>query len=580
MKYSYRLAAVLLSTVAVSIACGADDDQKGEPDGGASGSAGRGGASGNAAPNGGADEGGAGGNDGGAAPGEGGLGGAAPSGSAGEGIAGVGGQGGEATQPEHWLAFKLWMEDENTHPLFVTGVPPQLDPVQIAPNVDFWQWTPDGTRLVYATPAAYGGPPNAAFSIALSATGALGAPEPLHEPLEEGAYAWRVSISPNSKTLALQLYEDETSTWYLRPLDGGVGDWAPVAEPVSGPEAPLVWSPDGSRAAIIQRDDSISPSLSIVDAATGESTQGSFGTLRPFQWSADGSRFFVEALGPGAGQRVLYAIETDAASDAVELSDPAVHSGFDPSKFAVSSDGDTVAFMARVGGAASVFIKQVGGAQPAVPLVGENPSAVVWSESSAHFLYIATHLYAVPRQGGDAIRLNPEGTTAFCNTPPCLRPAGDALLLMTSDANQDLTGNQLYDIDLSTPSPSARLLTTFTGGTTIDFLAVGPDPSQVLLLATDAAGKQSIYLVDRSAGQPSATPLFNPAPGTYHSPAPMGWSPDSRLFHLVAAPKGAGYLDLLTATLENGTATLSAPLTLQGRKVTSVGAEWQPRPLP
>jgi hypothetical protein len=578
MKHSYRLA-MLLSTVAVSVACGADDDQKGEPQGGSSGSAARGGASGNTAPVGGADEGGAAGSDRGAAAGEGGLGGGASAGSAGEGSAGVGGQGGEPAQSKHLLAFKLWIKDENTHPLFVTAVPPQADPIQIAPNVDFWQWTPDGTRLVYATPAAYGGPPNAAFSIALSATGALGAPEPLHKPLEEGAYAWRVSISPNSQTLALQLYEDETSTWYLRPLDGDVEDWVPVAEAVSYPEVPLVWSPDGSRAAIIQREDATSASLFIVDAATGESTQGSFGTLRPFQWSADGSRFFVEALGPGAGQRVLYAIDADAASGTVELSDPASHSGFDPSKFAVSSDGDTVAFMAQVGGVGRVFVKQVGGAQ-AVQLVGENPSNLIWSESSDKFLYIATHLYAVPRQGGDTVRLNPEGSIASCNAPPCLRSAGDALLLMTSDANQDLTGNQLYDIDLSTPSPSARLLTTFKGGTLIDFLAVGPDPSQVLLLATDAAGKQGIYLVDRSVAPPSVMALFSPAPGTYPTHAPMGWSPDSRLFHLVAAPKGDGYLDLLAATIDSGTATLSAALTPQGRKLTSVGAEWRPRQLP
>src|SRR5688500_10041754 len=211
MRYPYRLAAILLSTVTVSIACGADDDQKGAPSGGTSGSAGRGGASGNTASGGGADEGGAAGSDR-RAPGEGGLGGAAPAGSAGEDSGGVGGQGGEAAQPEHWLTFQLWTEGDDTHPLFITAVPPQADPVQVAPDVDFWQWTPDGARLVYATPAAYGGPPNAAFSIALSPTRGLGAPEPLHEPLDEGAYAWRVSISPNSKTLALQLYEEETST--------------------------------------------------------------------------------------------------------------------------------------------------------------------------------------------------------------------------------------------------------------------------------------------------------------------------------------------------------------------------------
>jgi hypothetical protein len=574
MRYQYRLAAILLSNVAVSVACGADDDQKGAP----SGSAGRGGASGNAAPGGGADDGGAGGNERGGTLAEGGLGGALATGSAGEGIGGVGGQGGEAAQPERWLAFQLWMEDDDTHPLFVTGAPPHANPVRVAPDVDFWQWTPDGRRLVYATPAAYGGPSNAAFSIALSATDALGPPEPIHQPFEDGAYAWRVSISPNSETLALQLYEEETSTWYLRPLDGRVDDWVPVAEPVSGPEAPLVWSPDGSRAAIVRREDASSASLFIVDAATGGSTRGSFGTLRPFQWSADGSRFFVEALGPGAGQRVLYAIAADAAFDAVELSDPAAQSGFDPGKFAVSSDGDTVAFTAQVAGVgpAGVFIKQVGGPQPAVQLIGENPSIVVWSESSDQFLYIASHLYTAPRQGADAVRLNPEGTLAFCSAPPCLRPAGDAFLLMTSDADQNLTGNQLYDIDLSTPSPSARLLTAFAVGTVIDFLAVGPDPSLVLLLATDAASEQGIYLVDRSAASPSATRLFNAAPGTYPAHAPLAWSPDSRLFHLVAAPKGDGYVDLFTATIESGTAALSAALTPQGRRLTSIGAEWRP----
>jgi Tol biopolymer transport system component len=579
MKYPYRWTAILLSTLTISIACGDNDGAEGDATGGASGSAGRGGSSGNAALAGGSDHGGAEGNDRGGAPAEGGFDGAVPAGSAGEGSGGRGGQGGEAAQPEHWLAFQLWTEGDDSHPLFVTGVPPQADPAQIAPDVDFWQWTPDGTRLVYATPAAYGGPPNAAFSIAVSAPGTLDAPEPLHEPLEEGAYAWRVSISPNSKTLALQLYEEETSTWYLRPIDGGVGEWMPVAEPVSGPEAPLVWSPDGSRAAIVQREDATSASLFVVDAATGESTRGGFGTLRPFQWSADGSRFFVEALGPGAGQRVLYAIDAEAASDAVELSDPAAHSAFDPSKFAVSSDGETVAYMAHVGGVGGVFIKQVRSAQ-AMQLVGGNPSTVLWSQSSEQFLYIASHLYAVPRQGGDAVRLNPEGTIALCNAPPCLRAVGDAFLLMTSDANQDLTGNQLYDIDLSTLAPSVRLLTGFAPETLIDFLAVAPDPSQVVLLTTDGAGKQSIYLVDRNAASPSVTRLFNSAPGTYPTHAPIAWSPDSRQLQLVADQHGEGYVSLFTTRFGNGTAELSAPLTPPGRKLTSIGAEWRPGPLP
>jgi hypothetical protein len=289
-------------------------------------------------------------------------------------------------------------------------------------------------------------------------------------------------------------------------------------------------------------------------------------------------------LGPGAGQRVLYAIDADAASNAIELSEPAVHYGFDPRKFAVSSDGDTVAFSAGVYGALGsvALLKQVASAQPALQ-VGNAARDFVWSERSEQFFFTGSqdadvHLYAVPRQGGDAVRLNPEGTRAVCNVAPCLQAAGDALLLMTSDADQDVIGNRLYDIDLSTPSPSARPLTAFAAKEVIDFLAVSPNFSNVLLFATNAAGKQGIYLVDRSAAPPSVTRLFNPAAGA--SSQPLGWSPDSRLFDLRADPDNDGYVDLFAVAAGSATAGLPAPLTPQGRKNTSVSAAWRPQQLP
>jgi Tol biopolymer transport system component len=483
-------------------------------------------------------------------------------------------------QPENWVAFQLWTEDGDAHPLFAAALPPSAEPMQVATDVDFWRWTPDGTRLIYATPAAYGGPPNAAFSLAFSASGSLGAPEPLHEPLGEGDYAWNVSISPDSKTLALQVYEAGSSTWYLRPIDGGVRDWATVAEgsaaePLAGVDARLTWSPDGTRAALVQREDATRDSLTIVDAATGEGSQGSFRSLRVFQWSADGSRLFAEALHADAGQRVLYAIDAGEPSAPIELSDRALHSEFDASKFAASSDGETVAFMAQAngGGAGRLFIQQVGSTQPAVQTEGDNPSNIVWSESSEQFLYISAHLYAVSREGGEAVRLNPEGTVAHCNVAPCLRAAGDAFLLITSD--DDYSSNQLHDLDLSTPSLSARRLSALPPGSFIDALAVAPNHSQVLLLTTDSAGKQGIYLVDRSAASPSATQLsFSPG-GNSAAHAPM-WSPDSRLLHLVVETGGNGAVDLFAATIAGRTAALSAPLTPQGGKVTGVSAEWRP----
>jgi Tol biopolymer transport system component len=187
------------------------------------------------------------------------------------------------------------------------------------------------------------------------------------------------------------------------------------------------------------------------------------------------------------------------------------------------------------------------------------------------------YLYAAPRQGGDAVRLNPEGAIAACNAPPCLRAAGDALLLMTFDA--DYAGNQLYDIDLSSSSLSARLLTTFAAETLIDFLAVSPDSSQVLLFATDAAGEQAIYLIDRSAAAPSVTRIFEPAAVQHSLYWPLGWSPDSRFLDLRVDPDDDGYMDLFAVAAGNATAALPAPLTPQGRKITSVGAEWRPLPL-
>ncbi|MDF3067242.1 MAG: Prolyl oligopeptidase N-terminal beta-propeller domain [Polyangiaceae bacterium] len=582
MNYSYRLISMLLSACALGVACGEEGRGREGTAGGASGSAGRAGASDNAASGGGADDGGAKNGGRGGAAGEGGPGGGVPTG--GSDAPGGGGEGGVTVAPEHWLAFQLWTEDDDTHPLFLAGVPQPAEPRPLAADVDFWRWTPDGTRLIYATPAAYGGPPNAAFSVALSRAGSLDDPEPLHRPLDDGDYAWSVSISPDSKTLALQLYEAGTSTWYLRPIDGGVGDWVDVAqgsavEPLAGVEARLTWSPDGTRVAVVQREDATHDSLFIVDAATRKGSQGSFRNLRVFQWSVDGSRLFADALDPDAGQRVLYAIEADAASDAVELSDRAVHSSFDPAKFAASSDGGTVAFMAQVNGAGAgrLFIQQVGSGQPAVQTEGDNPSNIVWSESSGQFLYIAGHLYAVPRQGGDAVRLNPVGRVAHCNVVPCLRAAGDAFLFMTSDA--DYTSNQLYDIDLSSASPSARLLSALPAGNFIDLLALAPDPSRLILLTTDNAGKQGTYLVDRSTASPSVTRLSRSPPSSSFLRSPM-WSPDSRLLHLVAAKGGGGAVDLYMATIESGTAVLSAPVTPQDRHITGVAAEWRPRPLP
>lgn len=617
MKHFYSLVA-LLSTVSL-VACGDEHDHEGEPSGGESGmsgssgrpgspgtagSSGRGGSGGGfgSDPEGGSAQGGA--NDAiGGASGEGnvrgGMGGAsdARGGAGGDGGAtdaggasdgGDGGQGGAAPGVEHWLAYQLEVQGDYTHPLFIASVPPMAQPIKVAADVGTWQWTPDGTKLIYSTAASYEGPSNAVYSVEVSPSG-LGTPELMHEPLESNTYV-SFSLSPNGETLALRVQVPEgelyRSNWYVRSVDGP-SDWLLVSQGMVG-EAffeteRFAWSPDGTHAAIVQDEDGEYDSLVIADAA-GQVTQASFMDLNLVQWSADGSRLIAEGLYFAPDQRVLYAIDADAAFSAIEISDPTVHTAFDLRSLAVSSDGATVAFEASVTGEYDLFIKEVDSTEPAVKVDTQNAQEVVWNASHERFLYQSyasisppgPHLFMVPRQGGEPTRVNPEGTIAQCNVAPCLWAAGNALVLATYD--NDYTTNQVYDIDLSVSSPVARALTDFASDTLIDSVTLDSTLTRVLVFATDSSGERGMYEVDRNAASPSARWLLGFDAGVDPFPATAPWSSDATLIALTADHDRDpdGIRDLFVARIEGDVTTLSEPVVANDGSFVVISTGWQP----
>lgn len=574
MKYAYQLVATFISALVLSVACGNDDSHEGPPQGDAgeaSSSAGRGGVSTNV---GGADD--LGGHSPGGSRGGAPQGGANPA--AGTGGEALGGAGGEPAEEPLWLAFKALRE--TTAPLFLTGVRPRVDAQEVAPNVESWQWTPDGTKLIYTTQTAESPPRVSAFSVSVSEEGELSAPELLHDPLAPGEAVLALNPSPTGKTLALCLFRGGISRWYLRPSDGGGGDGTPVGSGSSVVEGHLAetrssWSPNGTKVATVQVEDPSHISLFLVDAATGKLSQNTFeGGVDafvafagvPLQWSPDGSRLFVSgAFDKTSAQRVLYAVDADDATHAVALSDPTVHTFLDDA-FVVSSDGERVAFKAGTSAAKGLYLKRVGSEEPAAMVA---PGVIQGLLVSAdRFVYLQDHVgqrhfFVTSGDGGEPVRLDPEGMVASCNFGPCLWPAGESVLAVLSE--------HLYDIDVSAPSPHVRALTAFPADTVIDALVVAPDPSRVLLRATDAAGGQSLYLVERNT--PSVTRILAPSTkGANYPNNGMEWSPDSQLFQLPLSYDDD--VDLVTAHIENGVAVLSPPLEPQGHRLLS--ASWRP----
>lgn len=608
----------LIAASAIAIGCG-DDDGGGPGTGGTGGSAGIGGSAGgeggSGAKGGSAGKGGTQGSSAGAGGGGQSGSGTDPAGGAGAaGDAGSdagaggepepqGGRGGSADDggaagtgggepdlmAERWLAFRLERQTEPayTYPLFAVPVPKSSDPLLVAPDVEKFEWSADGTRLLYVTPG-YGTTPNAAYLVPITSSG-IGEPEMIHLPLTgTDDRVLNATLSPDGQAIAIQLFEDGWSRWYIRLVASAPDAWNRVSDGVEGtvasePGVRFSWSPAGQRIAIIE------PTADGYDHLVGAGATGPLGDVYLFdasllEWSSDGSHFLLESMNYEPDVYALRWVNSQVVWELSQLNEDFVQNDF---TFAtIAPDESAVAFKAESDGEFDLFVKTIGSSSSPAKLDGVAVQNAWWLADSEGLLYwgygpgedgTGPHLYVVPKDGGSFTRLNPEGTVQVCSSGQCLRRADDAFVFTTSDFDQ--TENQLLDVTFAGTTPSVRPLTELPAATLIDAFEVGPDASDVLMIVTKPSGKEVIW-IDRSAEPPVARLVValpaEASPFTYtDGPA---FSSDSKYFHYAANDDldPDGMVDVFVSEIVNGVPSTPVKLTGLGSGEQLYGVLWQP----
>jgi hypothetical protein len=615
------LLAVLVAASSSVAACGADDTD----DSGSGARAGTAGAGGKASGQGGssgrggakADAGGKGGRAGaagssvGAAAGE-----SGPGDGGNDGVAGEAGSGGErfgetaggsgrstggddagaggsaGAEPtdlvERWLAFRIEKQDDYTYPLFVVPVPAGSAPLPVAADIVSFQWSPDGKQLLYVSVPS-GDAPNAAYLVTVS-DGGVGEPEMIHPPLSGTEdRVTHASVSPNGQVLALQLFEDGVSRWYVRPMVSGSDAWNPVGEGADGehvaePGRRFSWSPDGERLAIVERESASHDRLLIVDS-TGAGDAASFQDLSLIEWSRDSSHVLADGISSEPlGTRTLFWIDAASVSDIEMLTEPDVQSDFSLAQ--IAPDGSAVAFKAAEVSQFDLFVRSLDAGGALTKLDGVSVQRAAWLENSEGLLYwgyaplefTGPHLYAVPKDGSMFTKLNPDDTFALCNSGDCIRRAGNSFVFATM--NWDKTGNQLYEATFAGTTATVRALTSFPDGTLVDSFEVGPDPTGVLVFVSGPASREVRY-VDRSAAPPAdrlvtAVPT-DAYPFSFGAEGPP-FSSDSRYAYYVANHDldPDGMVDVFVSEIADGVPGTPAQLTQLGPTEQLQGVVWQP----
>lgn len=385
------------------------------------------------------------------------------------GDAGAGG----AAEPElpiaeRWLAFRL-ERPNNKHPLWLSSLPSASLPVLVDADVESFEWSANGERLVYVTSPS-GSAANAAYTVEVSSKG-LAERRLLHPLLDrQEDRVLNASVSPDGKSVALQLYEDGTTTWYVTDVTSSLEVWSPLGSGALGqhpsqPGRDFAWSPDGRRFAFLDGDASDELILVLLEAGAEapEESAAVYAGAKILEWSHDGTRLLAEAGAPE--QRSLF-LFGDGASNMTTLTLPGTYTDLSLAHF--SPNDARVAFKARKQDIPALFIASVSKPQPLVeiePFVGD----FRWlpdSETLACWGNNGPHLYAAAADELALAQLNPPQTVVSCQVTPCFQVTNGAILF--SSTNEAQTASQLYEARLDSGTPDVRPLTSFAAETLLN----------------------------------------------------------------------------------------------------------------
>jgi hypothetical protein len=501
---------------------------------------------------------------------------------------------------ERWFAYRLEL-DEGQKPLFVAAAPGGNQVTEVHADVESFEWSSDGKKLVYVT-REDGGGPNGAYWVDF-AQGAPSAPLPVEiEVALEGEDAiLNATLSKDAEFIALHLYQGGTSRWFSRTLEGASDAWWPLTEGVAGKDAVapdsgrFVWSPDRTKLAIIEdanpKDEDSELYVAPVEPLVG-SYWLTYNASEIVAWAGDSSAIVSRRIELGEQYLTWFDAATDAFYSPVDVAGSDLD---DVDRVSIAPDSSAVLFTATEDDVGAlyydVFVRDiVGGVPDTLTKVDASlpedhvVSQVAWLPDSARIAYlgnlggnaVGSHLYVTPAAGGDWTPVS--GPLFEEGLVYSFRAAGDSVVFGIALEGEGASTTQLFEVGVSMTPPSAPVaVTPAIAGEFLGPYFLAPDERRLLVLAeVEGGGAPRIYYADRGAVSPALVPLSDSLAGGTILAAEAPWSADSKFASYAADESGEGAFDVFLARVEGEDAPVSSKVTAHAVGTTVIEIEWQP----
>jgi len=452
---------------------------------------------------------------------------------------------------ERWLAYLAEYADSRLA-LFVAPVPTGGEPIEIAQDVESFEWSSDGQWLLFVTraAAAEGGTPNGAYLVPFT-TGAPGQPQLLSPSFERQAKdggTYRVlnaMLSPNGQWAALHLYEDGVSRWYVqRGVPGDPDHWQRIGEDYHGwdaAEAPgeIQWRPDGEQIAVVQGVTALTLTVanSRAEYAQIPLIDGHLLDWEPFA----PRRVLVDyRLGTTTAPRVLALVGLSTPSVPLTPDDGSLDRF---SAVTWSDDGRKLLFKAEFHVGPDVIYNVFSKTLPSDPgeytrFEGMHSGTLAWLNDDQRFVF--SGYYADEASGPNLYvsagnepptRLNPTGeyVSAF-------ERLGDHVIFATRADDATPVIDRVYLATMSGPAPEVELRMALPPNRAIDSFQAARDRSSVCFSATDGTTAAIYYLDQHSLDAPEILAEFPPGGRVdgFTDRSGLRWSSDSKWFQFAA----------------------------------------------